>query len=367
MSLAGIIAEKIRKEGPISFHDFMEMSLYHPGYGYYSTARDKIGKNGDFYTSPCVSSLFGEMIARQLEEMWYWLGRQPFSLVEFGAGTGLLCRDILQSLQKNKALYADFHYHIIEKSPVMRDRIRQVLPDVSRVSWHDDITEVPPITGCILSNELIDNFAVHQVVMEDQLMEVFVDHNGNFTECLRPAPQPLNDYFKELNVTLSHGFRTEINLEAIDWIARISGTLKKGFVLTIDYGFPSRHLYDRHRNKGTLVCYHRHMVNYSPYTNIGEQDITTHINFSALSHWGLNNGLETGGYTSQAYFLQGLGLAAHLRNMEEKGQMDQWTPEEKLSLVKTLLMDMGQKFNVLIQYKGLRKPLLSGMRFPQPL
>jgi len=367
MSLGGIIAEKIHKEGPISFHDFMEMSLYYPGYGYYSTTRDRIGKGGDFYTSPCVSSLFGEMIARQLEEMWCWLGRQPFSVVEYGAGTGLLCRDILQSLQKNKDLYAGLHYYIIEKSEAMGDLTRRILHDASKVSWHNDITEIPPLMGCILSNELIDNFAVHQVVMEDQLMEVFVDHKGNFAECLRPAAEPLNNYFRELHVTLPKGFRTEVNLEAIDWIARISGTLKKGFVLTIDYGFPSRHLYDQHRNKGTLVCYHRHMVNDSPYTNIGEQDITTHINFSALCHWGLNNGLETGGYTSQACFLQGLGLAAHLRNMEEKGQMDGWSSDEKLSLIRTLLMDMGRKFNVLIQYKGLRKPLLSGMRFPQPL
>lgn len=365
MSLAAIIIEKIRNEGPISFHDFMEMSLYHPQYGYYSTARSKIGKDGDFYTSPCVSSLFGEMVARQLEEMWYWLGKQPFSVVEYGGGTGLLCGDVLQSLRRNKELYADLHYYIIEKGATIKGRQHQ-LPS-GKVSWHKDTQDIPPVSGCILSNELIDNFAVHQVVMEDELMEVFVGYDNGFTECLRPAGQALKDYFRELNVTLSPDFRTEINLEAVDWITRISGVLKKGFVLTIDYGFPSRVLYDRHRNKGTLVCYHKHMINYSPYTNIGEQDITTHINFSALCHWGYHNGLDLGGYTNQAHFLQGLGLASHLKEMEEKGEMQSWTSDEKLSLIRTLLMDMGQKFNVLIQYKGLRKPLLSGMRFPQPL
>lgn len=357
--------ERIGKEGPISFHDFMEMSLYYPEYGYYSTAREKIGKDGDFYTSPCVSSLFGEMIARQLEEMWFWLGKQPFSVVEYGAGTGILGRDILRSLKRNKEMYVDLHYCIIEKSASMREQQRHMLPD--KTSWYDDISEIPPVTGCVLSNELIDNFAVHQVVMEDQLMEVFVGYDNGFFECLRPAGQALKDYFRELNVTLPKGFRTEVNLEAIDWITHISRVLRKGFVLTIDYGFPSRILYDKHRNKGTLVCYHRHMVNYSPYTNIGDQDITTHINFSALCHWGSTNGLEVGGYTNQAHFLQGLGLVAHLKEMEEKGEMGQWTSDEKLSLIRTLLMDMGQKFNVLIQYKGLRKPLLSGMRFPQPL
>ncbi|HVU57773.1 MAG TPA: SAM-dependent methyltransferase [Puia sp.] len=363
MSLSQIIVDRIKKEGPISFHDFMEMSLYYPGYGYYSTSRTRIGKGGDFYTSPCVSSLFGEMIARQLEEMWYWLGKQPFSIVEYGAGTGLLCRDILHSLKKNEALYVDLAYHIIEKSGCSGPD--ELFPE--KVSWHEDITDVPAIVGCVLSNELIDNFSVHQVVMQDELMEVYVDHDNGFTECLRPASQNLKDYFHELGVELPRGFRTEINLQAIDWIGRVAGVLKKGFVLTIDYGFPSRMLYDRHRNQGTLVCYHRHAIGYSPYNHIGEQDITTHVNFSALCHWGSNYGLELGGYTNQAYFLQGLGLAAHLKEMEEKGEMRQWTASEKLSLIRTLLMDMGSKFNVLIQYKGLRKPLLSGMRFPQPI
>jgi len=366
MSLTEIIIERIRNEGPISFHDFMEMSLYYPEYGYYSTARDKIGKQGDFYTSPCVSSLFGEMIARQLEEMWYWLGKQPFSVVEYGAGTGLLCGDVLKSLQRNNELYVDLHYHIIEKSKVMQERQRSSIGS-GKVTWHDDIKDIPSLTGCVLSNELIDNFAVHQVEMQDELMEVFVGYDNGFVECLRPAGQLLRDYFRELNVTLPVGFRTEVNLEAVHWITQISGALKKGFVLTIDYGFPSQNLYDGRRNKGTLVCYHRHMVNYSPYTNIGEQDITTDVNFSALCHWGLGAGLETGGYTNQARFLQGLGLASHLKNMEERGEMQQLTSEQKLSLIRTLLMDMGQKFNVLIQYKGLRKPFLSGMRFPQPI
>src|SRR5690349_17929989 len=115
MSLDAIIIEKIRQHGPVPFHDFMEMALYHPGYGYYSTAREKIGKDGDYYTSPCLSSLFGEMIARQLEEMWHWLDKPSFSVVEYGAGTGLLCRDILQHLRYNNELYTGLHYHIIER------------------------------------------------------------------------------------------------------------------------------------------------------------------------------------------------------------------------------------------------------------
>jgi SAM-dependent MidA family methyltransferase len=343
----------------------MEMSLYHPDHGYYSTSGARVGEEGDFYTSPCVSSLFGEMIARQLEEMWHWLGKQPFSIVEYGAGAGLLCRDILRVLQKNSELYAGVQYHIIEKAGAANSYKQGPLPE--KVMVHEDIAELPSVAGCVLSNELIDNFAVHQVIMGDELMEVYVDYADGFSECLRPASQPLRDYFRDLSVELPSGFRTEINLQAIEWIRKVAGVLKRGFVLTIDYGFPSSMLYDRHRSQGTLVCYHRHAINYSPYRHIGEQDITTHVNFSALCHWGSCYGLELGGYTKQAFFLQGLGLAAHLREMEEKGEMRQWSDNEKLSLIRTLLTDMGNKFNVLIQYKGLRRPLLSGMRFPQPI
>jgi len=348
MSILEIIIERIRREGPISFRDFMEMALYYPGQGYYTSAGERTGKTGDFYTSPYLSSLFGEMIAGQMEEMWQLLDREPFTIVEQGAGSGLLCRDILRRLQANKEMADNLNYIIIEKN--------------------DNIRDLPPITGCIFSNELVDNFSVHQVVMQEELMEVFVDHkDGQFEEVLRPARPELREYLQELRVTLPPGFRTEINLQATEWIGSVSSILRKGFVMTIDYGYPSSDLYSPGKKTGTLVCYHRHQVNFCPYEHVGEQDITTHVNFSALDHWGRNHGLEYCGYTNQTYFLQGLGLTRHLRKLEEAGKKNVSDDSEKLLFVRTLLMEMGNKFKVLIQRKGIRQAFLSGLQFPERL
>ena len=354
VSLADIIIQKIKKEGPIPFREFMELALYHPQEGYYTSARDKIGENGDFYTSSYPGPLFGKMIAKQLEEMWCLLDKRPFTVVEYGAGTGGLCRDILEQLRKNKRMHDQLHYCIIEKSPDMRQREKRILPE--NVSWHNSLSEIPSINGCVLSNEVVDNFSVHQVVMEDELMEIFVDYQGNFIELLRPAPGALKNYITQLQVTLPKGCRTEINLEAIEWIKNIGTALRKGFVLTIDYGYGSAGLYNKQRNQGTLICYHKHGINYCPYINIGEQDITSHVNFSALRHWGSKYGLEYGGYTSQAYFLMGLGLSSQAKQME--------ADEKTRRLLHTFLVDMGTRLKVLIQQKGMPHPRLSGLTFP---
>ena len=295
MQLSEIIIQRIRNEGPLSFHDFMEMCLYHPRIGYYTSVSDKIGKKGDYYTSPNISKLFGFMIGKQLEEMWNIMGRKEFCVVEYGAGTGMLCHDILCYVKNNNEFFSQFRYCIIEKSSAMCEREKAYLHE--KVSWHNSIQDISTVTGCILSNEVVDNFSVHQVVMQDQLMEVFVDYKNGFVELLRPAEKKLTDYFAELKVILPKNFRTEINLEAIGWIKEIAAALKKGYVLTIDYGYPSAELYSHCRRNGTLVCYHQHTVSDQPYQNIGEQDITSHINFSALSYWGLKWGL----YTTRTY------------------------------------------------------------------
>ena len=366
MPISEIIIERIRQEGPISFRDFMEMALYYPGQGYYTSAGEKTGKTGDFYTSPYLSSLFGEMIAGQMEEMWQLLDRQPFTIVEQGAGAGLLCRDILRRLQVNKELYDQLNYIIIERRSDSNLQRKSLLPP--KVSWSDSIQDLPPITGCIFSNELIDNFSVHQVVMQEELMEVFVDHKEEgFVETLRPAFPRLREYLQELQVILPPGFRTEINLQATEWIRSVSAILQKGFVMTIDYGYPSSDLYSPGKKTGTLVCYHRHRLNFCPYEHVGEQDITTHVNFSAIDHWGRNHGLDYCGYTNQTHFLQGLGLTRHLRKLEEEGRKKCTEESEKLLFVRTLLMEMGNKFKVLIQKKGVHPAFLSGLQFPQRL
>jgi len=368
--LSDIIKNKILEQGPISFHDFMEMALYYPGLGYYSSLPDKIGKHGDYYTSPYFTNIFGNVIAKQLEEMWYLAGQKDFTIVEYGAGMGSLCVDILKQLRHNKEFFKILKYCIIEKSEAMRQKEKTIIDrDLinEKISWHDTIEEIPSFTGCILANEVLDNFSVHKVIMkQNDLKEVFVDYDRGFIEVLKPAPNDLKDYFITLGIELPNDFCAEVNLEAIEWIKRISSSLAKGFVLTIDYGYPSSELYQSYHRLGTMVCYNKHTVNDLPYNNIGQQDITAHVNFSALKFWGAKHGLNNCGFTNQSQFLLGLGLTEHLRKLEEH-EKNSFEVRKKLMLVHTLLMSMGKKFKVLIQQKGLKNPFLSGLQFCQPL
>lgn len=363
MQLSEIIIQKIKKDGSIAFRDFMEMALYYPQLGYYNSDRIKIGMQGDYYTSSNLTASFGIMVARQLEEMWELLGKGEFTIVEYGAGTGLLSHDILDHLKSNQPLYDKLKYCIIEKSPVMREKERTHLSD--KVSWYNSIEEIGEIRGCILSNELLDNFAVHQVIMGDELMEVFVDYQNGFTEIALPASEEIKNYFEKQEVILTKGSRTEVNLQAIEWIKEVAAALSKGFVLTIDYGHPSSELYSGRGCSSTLICYYNHSINEDPYCNIGEQDITCHVNFSALCHWGHQNGLDFCGFTSQSFFLRGLGFLDHLRELEKNNSIAD--KREKVLLMQELLIQMGSKLKVLIQSKGINQTKLSGLKFPMPM
>lgn len=357
MELVEIIKDRIDHEGPVSFYNFMEMALYYPDYGYYTSVNEKIGVAGDYYTSCSLNPVFGAMVGKQLEEMGRILGEGPLTIVEFGAGTGDLCHAILSYLKRNPKLYNQLDYCIIEKSPVMREKEKCYLHE--KVSWYDSIQDLAPVQGCILSNELVDNFSVHQVVMKEGLMEVFVGYDNGFIEILKPASKILNDYLAELEVVLPPGYRTEINLEAVNWIRDIGRSLKKGFLLTIDYGYPSYELYQHYRSCGTLICYNKHQVNDNPYQNVGKQDITTHVNFSALHHFGLKNGLELTGFTDQGHFLLSLGFKEYLKSALIPGP---GYYRQEILLTNTLLTDMGSKLKVLIQHKGLPRQELSGLK-----
>ncbi|MCX9082527.1 MAG: SAM-dependent methyltransferase [Candidatus Methanoperedens sp.] len=359
MKLSDIIIQKIRQQGPISFCDFMEMALYYPGLGYYTSDKKKIGKSGDYYTSSNLTSVFGEMLGKQIEEMWYILGKKEMTVVEMGAGTGILSEDVIKFLKTNKDLSRVLNYCIVEKSPYLQKEQQDRLKN-ENVKWYDSLSKLWGMEGCIFSNELPDAFPIHLVEMKNELMEVFVGYENGFIEILKPASDQLKNYLKELDVTLSSGYRTEINLEAIKWIGQIGSSLKKGFVISIDYGYPSIELYQEYRNRGTLMCYYDHTVNESPFEHIGEQDMTSHVNFSALDHWGRKNGLDLCGFTDQAYFLIGLGIDEYLKNLQEKSPKDYFL---KMLPIKSLIMDMGVTFNVMIQKKGVEHAELSGLKF----
>jgi SAM-dependent MidA family methyltransferase len=361
--LKNIIVEKIKSKGPISFRDFMEMCLYYPEMGYYTSPGKKLGKKGDYYTSSYVTPVFGAMIARQLEEMWNILGKKKFRVIEYGAGTGVLAHDILNYLRCNHKFYQSLEYCIIEKSPVMREIEKSILPE--KVCWYDSIDDIPgKISGCILSNELLDNFSVHQVVMDNELMEIFIDYENDFFELVKPAGRLLKEYFIELGVSLPKGFRTEINLEAIAWLKNIAARMTEGFLLTIDYGHPSAELYRSYRSSGTLLCYHNHIINEDPYHSIGEQDITAHVNFSALYHAGKKYGLDGCGLVNQADFLLNLGISEYLEEMK----LNNLLSDQQEALLKNILLnDMGGKFKVFIQRKGIMRQELLGLQKPKEL
>ncbi|HEY2649135.1 MAG TPA: SAM-dependent methyltransferase [Puia sp.] len=365
MDIGHILENHIGQYGPISFRDFMEAALYYPEHGYYTSNPEIFGSEGDFYTAPLISSVFGEMIATQIGEMWIRLDKKPFTIVEFGAGNGMLSRDILSALQRNDLLYRDLRYCIIEKSPVLRQQQQMILNN--QVYWYDDMEQLGDFSGCVFTNEVLDNFSVYQVVMQEQLMELAVDFKDDFEEILRPADQFLAEYFKDLEIVLNRGFRTEVNLQTNGWIFEIARHLERGFVLTIDYGFSSEDLYlSPQRSTGTLRCYYKHVMNANPYVHIGKQDITAHVNFTSLKNWGEKYGLHFSGYTNQSYFLRALGLAEHLKNRKNEINKDS-RDDEKIEAIYKLVHEMGCRMKVMVQQKGVRDTKLKGFMFPLAL
>ena len=360
MNLQELIVEKIHRQGPIPFIEYMEMALYHPGLGYYTSGREKFGRQGDYYTSAVLSSLYGKMIARQVVEMWHHTGKGAFNVVEYGAGTGMLCRDIMQALS-NEPIFPHIQYYIIEKSESLRQKQQTICPP--GVQWISSIAEISGFTGCVLASEVLDNFAIHLVSMEETLQEIYVDYKKDFKEVLRQARPELIAYFAQQHIVLSKPYRTEINLEALSWLQQIAEHMDSGYLITIDYGYLKNDYYSAKRSLGTLACYSRHQVTADPYSDVGSKDITAHVNFSALHEYGLQYGLETCGYTNQNYFMRSLGLAGYLRELETEDLYS----KEVMMQVNKLLFDMGDKFKILIQSKGIPRLPLTGMMFSAPI
>jgi SAM-dependent MidA family methyltransferase len=354
------IIEKIQKEGPISFETFMEMALYEPGFGYYTSEKTEIGKAGDFYTSPHLHPVFGVMIGRQIEEMWEVM-KEPsdFQIIEIGAGTGYMCKDILDYLGKRHS--SPLAYIIIEQNPFMKHKQQKLLEDyLDKVKWFTSLREIEKIRGCILSNELLDAFPVHIVKTEDELKEVYVTvENNTLVEILMDlSAYAISDYLKEFSIKLPEGYRTEINLRIKDWLKSVDKSLLEGFILTIDYGYPAWNYYSEDRNRGTLLCYYKHQLVEDPYQNVGEQDITAHINFSAVKKWGEDLGLKTLGFCQQGAFLIALGIDEIIKELYEN------SPDYlfEVAKIKGLILPgtMGESHKVIIQYRGKDYPELRG-------
>ncbi|MEW6569919.1 MAG: SAM-dependent methyltransferase [Nitrospirota bacterium] len=355
------IIEKIEREGPITFETFMEMALYEPGLGYYASENTKIGKPGDFYTSHHVHPVFGVMMGRQIHEMWEIMGRpSDFFIVEPGAGQGYMCLDIMSYFVK-KRISSSFTYAIVERNPFLQKKQMNLLREYEdRVKWVPDLQKLRNIKGCVISNELLDSFPVHIVIMEDDLKEVYVTHDDQKLVEIKghPTTEALFRYLDEFNLGLPRGYRTEINLKIRDWLKMVNETLSEGFIMTIDYGYPAREYYAEERNRGTLLCYYRHQVSEDPYQNIGAQDITAHVNFSSLKKWGEEAGFQTLGFCQQGAFLVSLGIDEVIKELA--GNHNDYLFE--VAKIKRLIMPgtFGETHKVMIQCKGIETPELRG-------
>ncbi|TVQ12087.1 MAG: class I SAM-dependent methyltransferase [Leptolyngbya sp. DLM2.Bin27] len=372
-------------QGRISFAEFMDLALYHPQGGYYTTKEAVLGHQGDFVTSAHLGHDFGELLAVQFAEMWQHLGcPQPFLLVEMGAGQGLIAADVLGALQNHfPACFAALSYQIVEKS----DRLRvaqqdHLAPWAGRVAWVTlaDIAD-DSITGCWFTNELVDALPVHQVVMTAAgLQEVYVTLADSADPLLQevvdtPSTPRLADYFAFVGIDLADpqyapGYRTEVHLAALDWMKTVATKLRQGYVLTVDYGYPASRYYSRARAQGTIQCYYHHAHHDNPYSHLGHQDITAHVNFTALERQGERCGLDTLGATQQGMFLMALGLGDRIAALGQIQASDPATVNlaiQRRDRLHQLINPMGLgNFVVLVQGKGLTATarVLKGLTVP---
>ena len=371
--LIAAISSEITKNGPIPFVRFMELALYHPQFGYYmrqpdSANYERIGWSGDFYTSSDVHPILGRAIAAQARQMDELVGcPTPFTIVEMGAGKGLLALDFLTAIHAEQDGFASrVRYVLIERSPAMRELQRQNLAfwlgTPGLVTWVEGLDGLAPqsVTGLFLSNELIDAFPVHRVqVTAGRTEELYVDYrDGRFVDCLKPlSTAELVQFLAQLNPIWPEGYRTEVNLLAIGWMEQVARRMDHGFVLTIDYGHTAQDLYGPERKDGTFLCYFRQRANDDPFMRIGEQDMTAHVNFSSLAAVGETQGLHVTGFTNQMSFLMGLGVEEIVAKLEPE------SPTYRAAIHLLRPNGMGSTFKVFVQHKGISRPELHGLKF----
>ena len=371
--LIAAISSEIAKSGPIPFVRFMELALYHPQYGYYMRQPDeaqaeRIGWSGDFYTSSDVHPILSRAIAAQARQMDELLGHPlPFTIIEMGAGKGLLARDCLAAIHARQDDFSSrVRYVLIERSPAMQALQKQNLaPWLNQpglVTWVEGLDALGPqsVTGLFFSNELVDAFPVHRIRMAGgQTQELFVDYrDGRFEECLKPLSTPaLGHYLQRLNQTWPEGYKTELNLQALGWMEQVAQRIDRGFVITIDYGHTAQDLYGPERKNGTFLCYYQQLTGDVPYERIGQQDMTAHVDFTSLATVGVAAGLHVTGFTNQMSFLMGLGVE------EMIGQLDPESPEFGAAIHLLKPDGMGRTFKILMQHRGVDRPDLDGLKF----
>ena len=352
--LRTLIAGEIAAAGWMSFARFMELALHAPGLGYYSAGTTKFGAGGDFITAPELGALFGRTVARQAAQV---LRADIPDIVELGAGSGRLARDLLAELASLDCLPR--HYLILETSADLRQRQRELLQRdlpqlLNRVQWLDVLPAA--INALVIGNEVLDAMPAHVITVgDDGIDERGVALGGEaFEWSTRAAAGAVLE--AALKLDLAPGYTTEINLTSLAFMRTLAAHLQRGVVMLIDYGFPAREYYHPQRSCGTLMCHYRQHAHDDPLCLTGLQDITTHVDFSAVAHAAMQSGLDLLGYTNQAQFLINCGITEILTATPA----DNFTAYLPLVAQAQKLMspaEMGELFKVIAFGKNHHVPL----------
>jgi SAM-dependent MidA family methyltransferase len=373
--LMGRILAEIRADGPMTFARFMDLVLYDPAAGYYSGAADRPGRAGDFLTAPESHPIFGWAVARQVEDVWDRLGRPAgFTIREHGAGTGALAAGILDGLRRGgSSLAGQVRYQVDEVSTVRLDRIRERLATVD-LAHVIEAADDRPIDGIVLANELLDALPVHRVIggPGGELRELLVDvgADGALAELAAPPSTPaLAARLAAEGIELRTGQRAEICLALDAWVAGAAAGLGRGLLLVIDYGYPAAELYDgARRPDGTLLAYVRHRVHTDPFARVGRQDLTAHVDLTALASAARAAGLEELGSTTQGEFLASLGAGELLLGVQSDPSTDMPAYlEARAAFVR--MLDPGATGRFAVSFFGRAlpdTPPLSGLSIHMP-
>ncbi|HSD95700.1 MAG TPA: SAM-dependent methyltransferase [Sulfuricaulis sp.] len=340
--------------GLVSFARFMELVLYAPGLGYYAAGKQKFGVAGDFVTAPELGSLFARCLARPCQSILAQLGGGD--ILEAGAGSGVLAADLLLELEALGRLPES--YLILELSNDLRDRQVETLRRkashlLKHIRWLDTLPG--SFRGIVLANELLDAMPIERFrITEDGIRQLHVAwENDRFVWREKPADEAIRARIEPL--ALSPGYTSEINLQAEAWVRSVADILEQGVMLLVDYGFPRAEFYHPQRTDGTLMCHYRHRAHDDPLKLIGLQDITAHVDFTAIADAATGCGLSLLGYTSQAAFLIGCGLE-HLMSASDPD--DTRAHLELTQQVKKLTSphEMGELYKVIALGRGIREP-----------
>ena len=355
-ALREIITQRIRANGPISFAEFYETALYHPRHGYYFTN----DPTRDFQSSPNVHPVFGAAIARQLAAFWHDMGSPArFDVFEAGASSGRLAADVLRYARTALPDMFDAIRYVVQDVTLTADSAADRLIDAGidpdRVAVATSLPATSQIEGCILSNELLDALPFHRVRRHDgQLYELLVGlENGSLVDVEAPPRPDILAHFETLGVDVGEGCDAEVNLVAPAWIGRAAAALRRGYLLTLDYGHEAADLYASWRKLGTLLTFYRHTSGDDPYARIGRQDITASVDFTSVMRAGEAAGLRTVKLTTQAEFLTAIGIGEALAEAPKSDQLEAYTALRRAVIELTDTAGLG-RIRVLIQAKDVK-------------